>query len=76
MNQKLKRRRMDNVVPMPIVESPSPPTGDTSGEVTDDEVARRAFALYCERGRQDGHDVDDWLEAERELRRPADSTAA
>ena len=24
--------------------------------------------LYRERGGQDGHDADDWLEAERELR--------
>ncbi|PYR46657.1 MAG: hypothetical protein DMF89_21310 [Acidobacteria bacterium] len=24
--------------------------------------------MYCERGCQDGHDADDWLKAERELR--------
>jgi hypothetical protein len=39
------------------------------------DVARRAFELYCERGRQDGHDVQDWLQAEREVRGAA-STAA
>ncbi len=32
------------------------------------EIARRAFDLYLARGRQDGHDVEDWLQAERELR--------
>jgi Protein of unknown function (DUF2934) len=32
-----------------------------------DEIARRAFELYAARGREDGHDVDDWLRAEREL---------
>jgi hypothetical protein len=37
-------------------------------EVTDDDIARRAFELYRERGGRDGHDADDWLEAERELR--------
>jgi Protein of unknown function (DUF2934) len=34
--------------------------------VTDEEIARRAFELYCQRSRQDGHDLDDWLRAERE----------
>ena len=33
-----------------------------------EEVRRRAFALYLERGRRDGHDMEDWLEAERQLR--------
>lgn len=32
-----------------------------------DEIARRAYELYLERGGQDGHDVDDWLRAEAEL---------
>jgi hypothetical protein len=33
-----------------------------------DDVARRAYQLYVARGCQDGHDVEDWLQAERELR--------
>jgi hypothetical protein len=35
---------------------------------SDEDIARRAYARYCERGCADGHDVEDWLEAERELR--------
>jgi hypothetical protein len=31
------------------------------------EIAERAYHFYERRGRQDGHDVDDWLSAEREL---------
>ena len=31
------------------------------------EIAARAYQLYIERGRQQGHDVDDWLQAEYEL---------
>jgi hypothetical protein len=31
------------------------------------DVARRAYDLYLARGRQDGYDVEDWLQAEREL---------
>jgi hypothetical protein len=36
--------------------------------VTDVDVARRAYDLYLARKREDGHDVEDWLQAERELR--------
>jgi Protein of unknown function (DUF2934) len=32
-----------------------------------DEIARLAYQFYETRGRRDGHDVDDWLSAEREL---------
>ena len=31
------------------------------------EIELRAFQIYVERRGSDGHDVDDWLEAEREL---------
>ena len=33
-----------------------------------DEVARRAYEIYVGRGGANGCDVDDWLEAERQLR--------
>jgi hypothetical protein len=36
---------------------------------THDEIAQLAFNLYESRGRQDGHDVEDWLRAEQELAR-------
>jgi hypothetical protein len=34
---------------------------------TEEEIRIRAFTLYLQRGSNDGHDIDDWLEAEREL---------
>jgi hypothetical protein len=34
---------------------------------TQQEVAARAYQIYLDRGRQDGHAVDDWLQAEYEL---------
>ncbi len=34
---------------------------------THDEIAQFAFSLYESRGRQDGHDIEDWLRAEHEL---------
>jgi hypothetical protein len=36
--------------------------------IGENEIAQRAFELFCERGFQHGHDVEDWLRAERELR--------
>jgi hypothetical protein len=33
------------------------------------EIAQLAFSLYDSRGRQDGHDIKDWLRAEQELMR-------
>jgi hypothetical protein len=36
---------------------------------THDEIAQLAFNLYESRGRQDGHDVEDWLRAEEEFGR-------
>jgi hypothetical protein len=41
-----------------------------SAPVTDGDVARRAYDLYLARGSEAGHDVEDWLQAERELRGP------
>jgi Protein of unknown function (DUF2934) len=34
-----------------------------------EEIRRRAYEIYLERGKQSGHDVDDWLQAEQELER-------
>ena len=34
---------------------------------TQEEIELRAHQIYVERRGSDGHDVDDWLEAEREL---------
>lgn len=41
-----------------------------------EDVERRAYELYEQRGGENGHDWDDWLAAERELRGSAaeDST--
>jgi hypothetical protein len=47
---------------------------DGSANVTEHDIVRRAYELYEERGCEHGHDVDDWLQAERELR--ASSTSA
>jgi len=35
---------------------------------TPEEIRRRAFGIHIERGGIHGCDLDDWLQAERELR--------
>lgn len=42
-------------------------TTESSGQVMRDLIAMRAYERYAARGYQDGHDVEDWLSAEREL---------
>jgi hypothetical protein len=32
-----------------------------------EQVRRRAFELYEQRGREEGHELDDWLQAESEI---------
>jgi hypothetical protein len=38
-----------------------------NGQPTYDEIARRAYQLFEERGFMHGLDMDDWLRAETEL---------
>jgi len=33
-----------------------------------DAIARRAYELFLQRGSEPGHEVDDWLQAEAELK--------
>jgi hypothetical protein len=48
-------------------------TKKPSATVTDDpqglksQIRQRAFELYQERDREDGHELDDWLLAEQEI---------
>ncbi len=46
-------------------------TGDVSvgNSARDDAIRRRAYEIYRERGEQPGRELDDWLQAERELKR-------
>ena len=42
--------------------------GLTSSPPTYEQIAEAAYHRYLQRGGQDGHDFDDWLDAERSLR--------
>jgi Protein of unknown function (DUF2934) len=50
----------------------NPPKKPPAAVVTDSQeleiqIRERAYALYEERGREDGHAVEDWLRAEEEI---------
>jgi hypothetical protein len=38
--------------------------------VSANDIAKRAYQIYQDRGYADGFDVEDWLRAKRELRNP------
>lgn len=41
---------------------------------TEEDVQRRAYELYSERGQEPGHELDDWLQAEREVSQTTQQT--
>jgi len=49
-------------------EYPQGATTEGVGPAPRDAVALRAYALFEQRGREPGRDVDDWLRAEHEIR--------
>ena len=45
-----------------------PKSSDTgSQELTHEMIRTRAYELYEQRGCEEGHDLDDWLQAEAEI---------
>ena len=53
------------------ISRPSPESGKEERSVVnparEEEIKRRAYELYLERGEEPGRDLEDWLQAEREL---------
>ena len=56
--------------------APAPATVAAAGQSqpTYDEIAHAAYLRYVSRGGSDGQDFDDWLAAERELKRRGNGT--
>ena len=60
--------RKNNVVNMPGTEAAGGSAPQSSNRPADpDAVAIRAYDIYQSRGGRHGADLDDWLQAEREL---------
>ena len=51
---------------VPVVQASNPQT--KARKVDFEAIRARAYELYEQRGRQDGNDEADWLQAEAELR--------
>jgi Protein of unknown function (DUF2934) len=45
----------------------SEPTRTTPSPTIEEQIRRRAYELYEARGKQDGREFDDWLQAEAEI---------
>jgi hypothetical protein len=48
---------------LPTLVGPRPP----SAADLEEQIRRRAHELYEQRGREEGHALDDWLQAESEI---------
>lgn len=42
----------------------------------EEQIRARAYEIYEQRGKNEGHDVDDWLQAEAELTGKSEPVAA
>jgi hypothetical protein len=67
MSSKPNRKRISEIQ----ATSTQTKTGEVSvlNWTRDEEIRRRAYEIYLERGEQPGRELDDWLQAERELKR-------
>jgi len=70
---KSAQRKTDDPV---AVAADRPPKAriDAATDISEHDIARRAYDLYLTRGSEPGHDVEDWLQAERELRTRSDAS--
>ena len=60
---------MSKVVTPPLAQQGPQPHQVTSGvKIPHEKIAMRAYEKWCGRGRPHGSQVQDWLEAEAELR--------
>jgi hypothetical protein len=53
---------------MSRVVTPTPAPQTTPVKIPHEKIAMRAYEKWCKRGRPNGTDRQDWLEAEAELR--------
>jgi hypothetical protein len=55
--------------PTPTMPTPLRTTKQTTESSSElhEQIRRRAYELYEQRGREDGHDLDDWCQAESEV---------
>jgi hypothetical protein len=57
--------------PRTVTATDAPASLVREAEVTTEQIAVRAYDIWLSQGRPGGTDLEDWLEAERQLRREA-----
>ena len=62
-----KPQRKTKSIKLVIPEDQPSVTAENHRAISKGDVAQRAYKLFLAGGRVDGHDVEDWLEAERQL---------
>jgi hypothetical protein len=68
-NGKRRSKKFASVESLAVVESRQDAVGgDLPVSNVEEEIRRRAYELYLERGRTPGHEREDWITAEREVR--------
>jgi hypothetical protein len=68
----------DGGAAMPVARHPERvrPGDSSQNPVTVSEIRERAYTLFTSCGCQQGHDLDHWLEAERQIKESADRPSA
>jgi hypothetical protein len=71
--EKTTANRNKQIITMPEAGAPtlvkkSAPSGNSSPASLDEAIRERAFELYTERGCTPGHEHEDWLRAEQEVK--------
>jgi hypothetical protein len=64
---KVTRRNSDDAS-SPAADRGRKPAIDTAINFSQHDIARRAYDLYLARGGEPGHQLQDWLQAEQDLR--------
>jgi DUF2934 family protein len=66
----MKKRNNNKQTPLPKQELPASPDINNPSKVTAplEEIQKRAYAIFETRGGASGHELDDWLLAEAEIR--------
>jgi hypothetical protein len=62
-----KPKRTESGEPQAASIQTDTPAASVGKLASDEDIRRRAYEIYLGRGEQPGHDLDDWLQAEREL---------
>ena len=68
-NSKRRSKKIASVEPLTVVEPrKDAPGGSIPVNNLEEEIRRRAYELFLERGGTPGHESEDWITAEQEVR--------